>query len=55
MGAGGKTDPSKVLVRDLRKPIIYYLAKQIRKKIEKEGITKGFRCVFFTEIQKKKV
>ena len=52
MGAGGKTDPSKVLVRDLSKTNNCYLAKQIRKRLKKEGITKGFRCVFSTEIQK---
>ena len=39
MGAGGKTDPSKVMVRD------------ISKKLKKEQIHKGFRCVFSTEIQ----
>ena len=52
MGAGGKTDPSKILVRDLSKTNNCYLAKQIRKRLKKEGITKGFRCVFSTEIQK---
>lgn len=51
MGAGGKTDPSKVLVRDLSKTNNCFLAKQIRKRLKKEGITKGFRCVFSTEIQ----
>lgn len=51
MGAGGKTDPSKVMVRDLSKTNNCYLAKQIRKRLKKEGITKGFRCVFSTEIQ----
>lgn len=51
MGAGGKVDPSKVMVRDLSKTNNCYLAKQIRKRLKKEGITKGFRCVFSTEIQ----
>ena len=51
MGAGGKMDPSKVMVRDLSKTNNCYLAKQIRKRLKKEGITKGFRCVFSTEIQ----
>lgn len=51
MGAGGKIDPSKVLVRDLSKTNNCFLAKQIRKRLKKEGITKGFRCVFSTEIQ----
>ncbi len=51
MGAGGKTDPSKVMVRDISKTNNCFLAKQIRKKLKKEKIHKGFRCVFSTEIQ----
>ena len=51
MGAGGKTDPSKVMVRDISKTNNFFLAKQIRKKLKKEQIHKGFRCVFSTEIQ----
>ena len=51
MGAGGKIDPSKVMVRDISKTNNCFLAKQIRKKLKKEQIHKGFRCVFSTEIQ----
>ena len=51
MGAGGKTDPSKVMVRDISKTNNCFLAKQIRKKLKKEQIHKGFRCVFSTEIK----
>lgn len=51
MGAGGKIDPSKVMVRDISKTNNCFLAKQIRKRLKKEGINKGFRCVFSTEIQ----
>jgi len=51
MGAGGKLDPSKVLVRDISKTRNCYLAKQVRKRLKKEGIHKGFRCVFSTELQ----
>ena len=51
MGAGGKADPSKVMVRDISKTNNCFLAKQIRKKLKKEQIHKGFRCVFSTEIQ----
>ena len=51
MGAGGKTDPSKVMVRDISKTNNCFLAKQIRKKLKKEQIHKGFRCIFSTEIQ----
>lgn len=52
MGAGGKMDPAKVLVRDISKTYNCFLAKQVRKRLKKENINKGFRCVFSTEIQK---
>lgn len=52
MGAGGKTDPAKVMVRDISKTHNCFLAKQVRKRLKKEHINKGFRCVFSTEIQK---
>ena len=51
MGAGGKIDPSKVMVRDISKTKNCYLAKQVRKRLKKEHIHKGFRCVFSTELQ----
>lgn len=51
MGAGGKMDPSKVIVRDISKTNNCFLAKTVRKRLRKEKIDKGFRCVFSTEIQ----
>lgn len=51
MGAGGKTDPSKVMVRDISKTNNCFLAKQVRKRLKRENIHKGFRCVFSNEIQ----
>lgn len=51
MGAGGKTDPSKVMVRDISKTRDCLLARQVRKRLKKEKINKGFRCVFSTEVQ----
>lgn len=51
MGAGGKTDPSKVMVRDISKTYNCYLAKNVRKRLKKEKINKGIRCVFSIEIQ----
>ena len=51
MGAGGKTDPSKVMVRDISKTNNCFFSKQIRKILKQEQIHKGFRCVFSTEIQ----
>jgi len=51
MGAGGKADPSKVMVRDISKSHNCHLARQIRKRLKKEKINKGIRCVFSNEIQ----
>ncbi len=51
MGAGGKVDPSKVLVRDISKTRDDFLARVIRKRLKKHGIHKGFKCVFSTELQ----
>lgn len=51
MGAGGKTDPSKVMVRDISKTADCHLARQVRKRLKKEKIDKGVRCVFSGEIQ----
>jgi tRNA A37 threonylcarbamoyladenosine dehydratase len=51
MGAGGKIDPSKVLVRDISKTQNCYLAKEVRKRLKKEKIDKGIRCVFSNELQ----
>lgn len=53
-GAGGKMDPSKVLVTDISKTESCYLAKTVRKRLKKEKIDKGIRCVFSTEIQNEK-
>lgn len=52
MGAGGKIDPAKVKVQDISKTHSCFLAKQIRKRLKRENnITKGFKCVYSTEIQ----
>lgn len=51
MGAGGKSDPSKVLVRDISKTQHCHLARQIRKRLKQVKIDKGVRCVFSDEIQ----
>lgn len=49
MGAGGKFDASKVKVTDIRKTEYCPLAKTIRKRLRKEGISKGVKVVFTTE------
>ncbi len=51
MGAGGKIDPSKVLVKDISKTRDDFLARVIRKRLKKHGIHKGVKCVFSTELQ----
>lgn len=51
MGAGGKMDPAKVMVRDISKTYNCFLAKTVRKRLKKEKINKGIRCVFSNEIQ----
>jgi tRNA A37 threonylcarbamoyladenosine dehydratase len=51
MGAGGKTDPSKVKVADISKTRDDFLARVIRKRLRKHGIQKGVKCVFSTELQ----
>ncbi|GGB73784.1 tRNA threonylcarbamoyladenosine dehydratase [Flavobacterium suaedae] len=49
MGAGGKFDASKVKVTDIRKTEYCPLAKTIRKRLRKEGISRGVKVVFTTE------
>lgn len=52
MGAGGKTDPSKIMVKDISKTYNCYLAKQVRKRLKRESnLQKGFKCVFSSELQ----
>ncbi|AZA61963.1 tRNA threonylcarbamoyladenosine dehydratase [Chryseobacterium indoltheticum] len=51
MGAGGKSDPSKVMVLDISKTQHCHLAREVRKRLKKEKIDKGIRCVFSDEIQ----
>lgn len=49
MGAGGKYEATKVKVADISKTDVCPLAKTIRKRLKKEGITKGVKAVFSTE------
>lgn len=49
MGAGGKFEASKVKVADISKTEYCPLAKNIRKRLRKEGISKGVKVVFSTE------
>ena len=51
MGAGGKMDPSKVVIRDISSTHSCLLAQKIRKRLKELNINKGIRAVFSTEIQ----
>lgn len=51
MGAGGKIDPSKVIIRDISSTHSCLLAQKIRKRLKELNINKGIRAVFSTEIQ----
>jgi tRNA threonylcarbamoyladenosine dehydratase len=49
MGAGGKFDASKVKVTDIRKTDYCPLAKVVRKRLKKEGISSGVKVVYSYE------
>jgi tRNA A37 threonylcarbamoyladenosine dehydratase len=55
MGAGGKMDPSKVMVRDLSKTNNCYLAKQIRKRLKKKELQKVLDVFFLLKFKMKTV
>lgn len=50
MGAGGKMEASKVVVRDISKTEYCPLAKNIRKRLKLAGINKGVKAVYSTEL-----
>lgn len=49
MGAGGKYEASKVRVADISKTEYCPLAKTVRKRLKKEGISKGVKVVYSVE------
>ena len=53
MGAGAKTDPTKVKIADISKTEYCALAKSVRQRLTKFGIKKGVPVVFTTESPKK--
>jgi tRNA A37 threonylcarbamoyladenosine dehydratase len=56
MGAGGKLDPSQIKVADISKSYNCMLAQEVRKRLRKVRISKGFKVVFSPEyIDKSKV
>lgn len=50
MGAGGKTDPSKIQITDIKKSYNCKLARMLRKRLHRMGIHKGFKVVFSSEL-----
>jgi tRNA A37 threonylcarbamoyladenosine dehydratase len=49
MGAGGKYEASKVRVSDISRTDVCPLAKTVRKRLRKEGISKGVKAVYSVE------
>ena len=50
MGAGGRTDPTKISVTDISKTYNDKLASVVRQRLRKEGIKSGIKVVFSTEV-----
>ena len=49
MGAGAKTDPTKIEVKDIGKSHHCPLAHMLRKRLHKQGVRSGFWAVFSSE------
>ena len=52
MGAGRRIDPSKILLADISKTHGCALARNVRHRLNKQGISKGLMTVFSTELPK---
>lgn len=50
MGAGGKLDPSKVMVADFSNTYHCNLARILRKRLRRLGVSGGFKAVFSAEL-----
>lgn len=53
MGAGGKIDPSKIMVGDISTTQECKFAQQLRKMLKRKGVDKKVLCVYSKEIQPK--
>lgn len=53
MGAGGKLDPSKIKIADIKKTKECKFAQKIKKALKKKGVRDGVRTVYSEEIQVK--
>ena len=49
MGAGGKLDPSQIIVTDISKTNVCNLARYVRKRLQALGVKKGLKVVFSPE------
>lgn len=49
LGAGGRMDPAKVIIKDISKSYNCRLGFMLRKRLRKLGVTKGFKVVFSEE------
>ncbi|MFP4289685.1 MAG: ThiF family adenylyltransferase [Bacteroidales bacterium] len=50
MGAGGKTDPSRVFIADISQTYNCNLARLLRKRLKNMGVKTGFETVFSSEL-----
>ena len=50
MGAALKTDPSKIKVDDISKTKNCHLARFVRKRLKRQEIIEGIKCVYSTEL-----
>lgn len=51
MGAGGKKNPECIFIKDLSETHNCRLAKIVRKRLSREGIKKGVKAVYSTELR----
>lgn len=49
MGAGGKMDPSQIMIADISKTYGCALARAVRARLREHGVTKGVKVVFSPE------
>ena len=55
MGAGGRLDPLKIRVDDISKTYNCMLARTLRERLRKRGITTGIKAVFSSELINKEL
>ncbi len=54
MGAGGKFDPTRIIISDISETTDCTLARILRKRLHKLGIQEGFKAVYSPEVVDKK-